>query len=152
MTIVAQLDHLHMTILGHLHQLPLRFMRYLHHPPFSITGQWIHHNGAIPKCSIGRDSKDKYHSRTYSVTYLRILLHLRLRPKLRPNLVAPNGLQNQPVPHMYVYNLQTIQEIHRHGTTMTIWVDQPIPSGPRALMIDTMTLQERCQYPMCMMG
>ena len=35
---------------------------------------------------------------------------------------------------------------------MTIWVDQPIPSGPRALRIDTMTLRERCQYLLCMMG
>ena len=93
-----------------------------------------------------------YHSRSYSVTYLRILLRPKLRPKLQPNLVYPNGLQNQAVPHMYIYNLQTIQEIHRHGTTMTIWVDQLIPSGPRALRIDTMTLRERCQYHMCMMG
>src|SRR6266540_4766939 len=53
---------------------------------------------------------------------------------------------------MYVYKLQTIQEIHRQGMTMTIWVDQPIPSAPQALRIDTMTLRERCQYPMCMMG
>src|SRR6266540_5530183 len=79
-------------------------------------------------------------------------IHLCLRPKLQRNLVCYNGMQNQAVPHMYVYNLQTIQEIHMHGMAMTIWVDQPTPSGPRALRTDMMTLRERCQDRMCMMG
>ena len=119
--IMGLLHQLPMTIVAHLHQLPVSIMCYLHHPPLSIMGQWRHRNRAIAIFSNGKDSKDICHSHSYSpVTYLRILLHLRLQPKFRPNLVCHNSMQNQAVPHMYVYNLQTIQEIHMHDMTMTI--------------------------------